>query len=129
MNVTKAHIGEYLSEIHESVRNGGYQIAPRYKNMDMYIDYLFTEEDAGKLLLSLRPEDFSRAVQNTHPGHREEVLYIFGKEAELLPRFGGGTERVPFYLKLNKLAGPYVIVVSMHRQETPLSYPYRDRPV
>lgn len=126
LNVTKSHIGEYLSEIHASVRNGNYQIASRYKNMDMYIDYIFTEKDAEKLLLALRPEDFSQAVRNMHPGHEEEVLYVFGKETELLPRFGGRAENVPFYLKLNKLAGPYVIVISMHRQETPLLYPFKD---
>ncbi len=126
LNVTKEHIEKYLSEIYESVKKGNYQIASRYKNMDMYIEYLFTERDAGRLLLSLRPEDFSEAVQNEHSGHTEEILYIFGKEIKLLPRFGGGEESVPFYLKLNKVAGPYVIVVSLHRQEMPLSYPLKE---
>ena len=126
LNVTKAHIEQYLYEIHEAVRNGNYQIASRYKNMDMYIEYVFTEKDAEKLLLSLRTEDFSKVVKNAHPGYQEEALYIFGKEVTLLPRFGGGEENVPFYLKLNKLAGSYVIVISLHRQKIPLSYPFRD---
>lgn len=130
LRVTKEHIEAYLSDIRTAVKAGGYQIASRYKNMDIYIDYLFTEEDTKKLLLSLRAEDFARAVPNTHPGHSEEVLYIFGKDIKLLPRFSGEEETVPFYLKLNKLekdklAGPYVIVVSLHRQEHPLFYPFR----
>lgn len=125
LRVTKEHIEAYLSDIHTAVKAGGYQIASRYKNMDIYIDYLFTEEDTKKLLLSLRAEDFARAVPNTHPGHSEEVLYIFGKDIKLLPRFGGEEETVPFYLKLNKLTGKYVIVVSLHKQERPLFYPFR----
>lgn len=127
MNVTREHIEKYLFEIHESVKKRNYQIASRYKNMDMYIDYVFTEEDAGKMILSLCPEDFSEAVQNVHSGHSDEILYIFGKEIKLMPRFGGGEENVPVYLKLNKLPGPYVIVISLHRQETPLYYPFGDR--
>ena len=130
MHVTKEHIEAYLSDIRTAVKAGGYQIASRYKNMDIYIDYLFTEEDTKKLLLSLRAEDFAQAVPNTHPGHSEEVLYIFGKDIKLRPRFGGEEETVPFYLKLNKSeqnksAGPYVIVVSLHKRERPLFYPFR----
>ncbi|MBD5457966.1 MAG: hypothetical protein HDR27_05255 [Lachnospiraceae bacterium] len=130
MHVTKEHIEAYLSDIRTAVKAGGYQIASRYKNMDIYIDYLFTEEDAKKLLLSLRVEDFARAVLNTHPGHSEEVLYIFGKDIKLQPRFGGEEETVPIYLKLNRLeqnkpAGPYVIVISLHKQEHTLFYPFR----
>lgn len=113
-----------------AVEAGTYQIASRYKNMDIYIDYLFTEEDTKKLLLSLCAEDFSKAVLNAHPKHSGEVLYIFGKDVRLRPRFGGAEETVSFYLKLNKLeqdnpAGQYVIVISLHKQKHPLSYPFR----
>lgn len=125
MNVTKEHIEQYLSELHGAVGAGNYQIASRYKNMDMYIDYIFTEKDARGLLLSLRPEDFSEAVRNAHAGYSQELLYIFGKDIRLLPRFGGGEETVPLYLKLNKVRGPYVFVISMHRQEAPLFYPLK----
>lgn len=130
MHVTKEHIEAYLSDICTAVKAGRYQIASRYKNMDIYIDYLFTEEDTKRLLLSLRAEDFSEAVPNAHPGHLEEVLYIFGKDIKLQPRFGGEAETVPFYLKLNQLkqdkpAGQYVIVISLHKQERPLFYPFR----
>ena len=33
------------SDVRMAVEAGTYQIASRYKNMDIYIDYLFTEED------------------------------------------------------------------------------------
>lgn len=125
MHVTREHIEEYLSDVRAAIRDGTYRISSRYKNMDMYIDYLFTEEDTKQVLLSLRPEDFAKVVQNAHAGHSEEVLYIFGKDVKLLPRFGGEEETVPFYLKLNKSAGRYVIVVSLHKQEHPLSYPFK----
>lgn len=126
----KEHIETYLSDVRTAVEAGAYQIASRYKNMDIYIDYLFSEEDTKKLLLSLRAEDFSVAVPNAHPGHHEEILYIFGKDIRLKPRFGKAEETVPFYLKLNKLkqdkpAGQYVIVISLHKQKHPLSYPFK----
>lgn len=132
LHVTKEHIDAYLSDVRTAVEAGNYQIASRYKNMDIYIDYLFTEEDAKKVLLSLDAEDFSAAVPNAHPGHSEEVLYIFGKGKTLMPRFGGEEERVPFYIKLNKLkrdkpAGQYVAVISMHRQKHSLFYPFKVR--
>ncbi|MDE7341188.1 MAG: hypothetical protein K2N80_11640 [Lachnospiraceae bacterium] len=130
MHVTKEHIETYLIDVRMAVEAGTYQIASRYKNMDIYIDYLFTEEDTKKLLLSLSAEDFSEAVLNAHPKHSGEVLYIFGKDVRLRSRFGGAEETVSFYLKLNKLkqdapAGQYVIVISLHEQKYPLSYPFR----
>lgn len=92
MSVTKSDVEKYLSDVFAAVNAGRYQIAPRTKNQDMYIDYVFTEEDAKKVILSLTVHDFSDAVQNEHSQHPEEVLYIFGKDIKLLPRYGGNEE-------------------------------------
>ncbi len=63
------------------------------------MDYVFTEEDAKRLILSLTVYDFSKAVHNDHPQYPEEILYIFGKDINLLPRFGGAEEWVSLYYK------------------------------
>lgn len=77
MNVTKSDVEQYLSDVVASVNAGRYQISPRHKNQDIYMDYVFTEEDAKKVILSLTVYDFSDAVQNDHPQHPEEILYIW----------------------------------------------------
>lgn len=125
MNIAKSDIEQYLSDVFAAVKAGRYQISPRKKNQDIYIDYLFTEEDAKNVILSLTVYDFSGAVQNDHPQHPEEILYIFGKDISLMPRFGGSEETVSLYIKFNKLTNQYVIVISLHKQEYPLTYKFK----
>ncbi len=125
MNVTKSDIEKYLSDVFDSVRAGRYQISSRNKNQNIYMDYVFTEEDAKKVILSLKVFDFSDAVWNEHPQHPEEILYIFGKDIKMLPRYGGVEQIVPLYIKFNKLKDQFVIVISFHKQEYPLTYQFR----
>ena len=124
MNVTKSDIEQYLSDVFAAVNAGRYQISPRQKNQDIYMDYVFTEEDAKEVILSLTAYDFSDAVQNDHPQHPEEILYIFGKDINLMPRYGDSEEKVSLYIKFNKLTNQYVIVISFHKQEYPLTYKF-----
>lgn len=91
----------------------------------MYDTYVFSEEKCKEILLELSVEDFSDAVHNDHPSHPEEILYIFGKEVQLLPLLGGSEEMVGLYIKFNKLTNMYVIVISFHKQEHPLDYKFR----
>lgn len=125
MNITKSDVEQYLSDVFTAVNEGRYQISPRQKNQDIYIDYVFTEEDAKKVILSLTVYDFSEAVQNDHPQHPEEILYIFGKDIKLMPRYGDSEEIVSLYIKFNKLANQYVIVISFHKQEYPLTNKFK----
>ena len=67
MNISKNDVEQYLSDVFIAVKAGRYQISSRQKNQDLYIDYVFTEEDAKKVILSLTAYDFSDAVQNDHP--------------------------------------------------------------
>lgn len=97
MNVTQEEVANYLEEVQRAVKEGRYQISPRQKNQELYFDYVFHEEDEKEILLSLQADDFSEAVQNDHPQHSEEILYIFGKDVSLMPRFGQGIETVSLY--------------------------------
>ena len=125
MNVTKSDVEQYLSDVFAAVNVGRYQISSRQKNQDIYMDYVFTEEDAKKVILSLTVYDFSHAVQNDHPQHPEEILYIFGKDINLMPRYGDSEKKVSLYIKFNKLTNQYVIVISFHKQEYPLTYKFK----
>lgn len=125
LHITKSDVEKYLIDVFSAIKAGKYQISPRQKNQDVYIDYLFTEEDAEKVLLSLTAYDFSDAVQNEHPQHPEEILYIFGKTIRLMPRYGDSEEMVPLYIKFNKLVNQYVFVISLHKQEYPLTYKFK----
>lgn len=125
MNISKSDVEQYLSDVFSAVNAGRYQISPRQKNQDIYMDYVFTEEDTKKVILSLTAYDFSDAVQNEHPQHPEEILYIFGKDIKLMPRYGDGEEKVSLYIKFNKLTNQYVIVISFHKQEYPLTYKFK----
>ena len=79
MRITKEEVARYWTEVFAAVRAKNYQISPRSKNQEIYEDYVFTEADAERVILSLTVEDFSDVVQNDHPQHKEEILYIFGK--------------------------------------------------
>lgn len=127
MRITKEEVALYLVEVFVAVRAGRYQISPRPKNQELYEDYVFTEADAERVILSLTAEDFSGAVQNDHIQHKDEILYIFGKEVKLLPRYGKSVdeERVSLYIKFNKISAGYVFVISLHKQEYPLNYKFK----
>lgn len=125
MSISKSDIADYLLDASAAVSAGRYQMSPRPKNLDIYIDYIFTEADARRLLLSLTADDFSEVAPNDHPRHREEVLYIFGKDIRLLSRYDGVEETVSLYIKLNKLPNQYLVVISFHKQEYELTYKFR----
>ena len=123
---TKEEIQSYLNEIKELVTVGKYQISNRDKNQQLYIDYVFSEEQCKKIILDLTVENFSDAVQNEHSKHPEEILYIFGEKVNLLPKQGGEEKTVDLYIKFNKLNAnnSYLIVISFHEQEYPLMYKF-----
>ena len=119
LDVTRDEVVDYLNEVKKSVEEGRYQISSRTKNQCLYIDYVFSEQRCKEILLDLE------AAQNDHPQHPEEILYIFGKDVLLLPKQGGDEETVSLYIKFNKLANFYVIVISFHKQDYPLVYKFK----
>ena len=125
LDVTRGEVVDYLNEVKKSVEEGRYQISPRTKNQSLYIDYVFSEQLCKEILLDLEADDFSEAVQNDHPQHPEEILYIFGKDVILLPKQGGDEETVSLYIKFNKLANFYAIVISFHQQDYPIVYKFK----
>ncbi len=112
-------------DVFAAVKEGRYKMSPRQKNFEMYIDYKFSRAEAEKIILSLTSCDFSDAVPNEHPKYSDEILYIFGKEVELMPNYGKELKTVALYIKFNKLENNYLIVISLHEQEYPLTYKFK----
>lgn len=124
MDIRKEEVEKYLTDVKKLVRVGRYRVSSRKKNRELFVEYVFTEDMRKEVLLSLTAEDFSDAVRKEHPEHPEEILYIFGKDISLVPRFGGKEETVSLYIKFNKLENLYIIVISFHKQEYPLKYKF-----
>lgn len=125
MIVTKEDVAGYLADVKKAVRKKRYTISPREKNEKIFKDYLFTEKMQENIILSLEVEDFSKAEYNEHTRFGHEILYVFGKNVKLLPRFGGDERIVALYIKFNKLENQYCIVVSFHEQEYNLKYAFK----
>lgn len=128
MVVSEENVREYLVELKKLITFGRYRIdtnSKRQKNSQLYIDYIIDEETSKAILLNLKVEDFSHILVNEHEGFEHETLYVFGKEIILTQRFGTGIENVELYIKFNKLGNSYVIVISFHKQDYSLLFPFK----
>ncbi len=128
MYITQDEINVYLDEVKEAIRNNRYRIERnrnRVDNNNLFLDYVINEIVVRDILMGLTATDFSERVQNVHIGFEHEILYVFGKDVELLERMGDTVRTVSLYIKLNKLENCYVIVVSMHEQRYPIIYYFR----
>lgn len=125
MHFDKKDIEIYLQGVWAAIDDGKYQIAPRPKNRKLLTDYVISEEKELDIIKSLTPMDFSAAVPNDHKGMEHEILYIFGKDIDLLERFGDKERTVSLYIKFNKISDQYLFVISFHEQEHPLSYYFK----
>ena len=127
-NITQEEIEEYLSDVKKAVSEDRYRLdrnSRRQDNIDLFINYVIDESKAKDIILSLEVIDFSEIVQNEHVGFEHEMLYIFGKDVQLLERTGTEEVTVSLYIKFNKLENNYVIVISFHEQHYPLNYYFR----
>lgn len=128
LDITPRDIAIYLTEVKEAIKNDRYKIERNYNrqdNIDLFLAYIIDEKKAKEILLSLTTIDFSEVLQNEHKGYEDELLYVFGKDVELLKRMGHGSKTISLYIKLNKLDNCYVIVVSFHEQKYPIKYYFK----
>ena len=128
MDITQNDIDIYLTEVKEAIRNNRYRIERnprRQDNINLFLDYVINETMAKDILLGLTATDFSEILQNEHKGFEYELLYVFGKDVELLERFGNANKTVSLYIKFNKMDSCYVIIVSFHEQKYPIKYYFK----
>lgn len=125
MPADKREIAQYLKEVKVYIVKGRYTISTREKNRQLETDYILNEQIKRQIILDLKVEDFSHTLRNKHKGYEHEILYVFGKEINLLERFGNSTKQIALYIKFNKLENKYLIIISFHKQEQPLNYPFK----
>lgn len=128
MDITQRDIDIYLDEVKDAIRSNRYRIERNFRrkdNNDLFINYVIDETIAKDILLGLAATDFSEILQNEHEGYEDELLYVFGKDIELLERMGNSSKTVSLYIKFNKMDNCYVIVVSLHEQRYPIKYYFK----
>lgn len=128
LKITRKDIELYLSDVKAAIQKNRYRIdrnSKRQDNLDLFLNYMIDEAKAKRILLSLTPADFSEIRQNEHKGFEHEQLYIFGKDVRLLERYGMEEKTVPLYIKFNKRDDCFLIVISFHEQQYPLTYYFR----
>ena len=128
LGITLKDIDSYLTEVKNAIRKNRYRIemnSRRQDNRELFLTYVIDEEMAKDILIGLTATDFYERLQNEHEGYEDEMLYVFGKDVELLERMGNESKTVSLYIKFNKLDNCYVIVVSLHEQKYPIKYYFK----
>lgn len=128
MNISRCEIEKYLLEVKNAIQGNRYRIewnSHRQDNINLFLDYVIDETKAKDILLGLTVTDFSEVRHNEHKGYEHELLYVFGKDVELLERTGNKSKTVSLYIKFNKMDNCYVIVVSLHEQKYPIRYYFK----
>lgn len=123
MNLSIADIEEYLSIVRQAVREDRYEIERnenREENLKLSWQYMLPEEEIKKIIYSLTPLDFSEAVKNRKKRFANEILYVFGKNVNLIERDRGQEKEIELYIKFNKEIDNYVIVISFHEAKHPV---------
>lgn len=123
MNLSIADIEEYLSIVRQAVREDRYEIERnenREENLKLSWQYILPEEEIKKIIYSLTPLDFSEAVKNRKKRFANEILYVFGKNVNLIERDSGQEKEIELYIKFNKEINNYVIVISFHEARHPV---------
>lgn len=123
MNLSIADIEEYLSIVRQAVREGRYEIERnenREENLKLSWQYMLPEEEIKKIIYSLTPLDFSEAVKNRKKRFANEILYVFGKNVNLIERDSGQEKEIELYIKFNKEIDNYVIIISFHEAKHPV---------
>lgn len=123
MNLSIADIEEYLSIVRQAVREDRYEIERnenREENFKLSWQYILPEEEIKKIIYSLTPLDFSEAVKNRKKRFANEILYVFGKNVNLIERDSGQEKEIELYIKFNKEINNYVIVISFHEARHPV---------
>ena len=123
MNLSIADIEEYLSIVRQAVREDRYEIERnenREENLKLSWQYMLPEEEIKKIIYSLTPLDFSEAVKNRKKRFANEILYVFGKNVNLIERDSGQEKETELYIKFNREIDNYVIVISYHEAKHPV---------
>lgn len=133
-NYTREEINVVLDKIKSCVGNNKYTISlneNRQENMDFINEYNIRSNKQKNILLQLKTEDFCHTLQNTKLGYEFEVLYVFVPQVQLF-NANGIEETVDVYTKFNIINMPNggrTVVISFHKRNKPIDYPFRQKKI
>lgn len=99
----------------------------RQENIDFINEYNVRSDKQKSILLKIKTEDFCHTLQNTKIGYEDEVLYVFVPQIQLF-NADGEEETVDVYTKFNVIDipnGSRTVVISFHKRNKPIDYPFR----
>lgn len=136
MNLVQNHdyttneISELLKTIKKCIEMNRYTISlnvNRQENSDFIDEYNIRSDVLKCILLQIKVEDFCHSLKNMKQGYEHEVLFVFVPCVQLIDS-EGKKETVDIYTKFNIVnspSGKRTIVISFHKRNKPISYPFR----
>ncbi|HDR7785136.1 TPA: hypothetical protein QCY04_005593 [Bacillus wiedmannii] len=129
-NFTIGEIEQYITELKKLIKNNRFTISrseKRKENIEFLEAYKINVSKVKEILLNIGVHDFCYAVDNKNPNFSYEKLYIFSPQYEL--DNWGQNKSVDIYVKTNlienKDKNKYMIVVSFHKRNKPVTYLFR----
>ncbi|EEM56131.1 MULTISPECIES: hypothetical protein [Bacillus cereus group] len=129
-NFTIGEVEQYISEFKKLIKNNRFTISrneKRKENIEFLEAYKINVSKVKEILLNIGVHDFCYAVDNKNPNFAYEKLYIFCPQYEL--DNWGQKKSVDIYIKMNLIENmdrnKYMIVVSFHKRNKPVTYLFR----
>lgn len=129
-NFTIGEVEQYISEFKKLIKNNRFTISrneKRKENIEFLEAFKINVSKVKEILLNIEVHDFCYAVDNKNPNFAYEKLYIFCPQYEL--DNWGQNKTVDIYVKTNlienKDRNKYMIVVSFHKRNKPVTYLFR----
>lgn len=126
MVCSQEDISRYLEDAKELFKNNKYMISyngNRQENYQLIMDYVISEYDKKMILLSITSDNFVKRESNTKEKYHNEIMYVFGKNVDLMNRDTGELEQVQLYIKMCIISA-FCTVVSFHRAKYPIHYAF-----
>lgn len=126
MVCSQEDISRYLEDAKELFKNNKYMISyngNRQENYQLIMDYVISEYDKKMILLSITSDNFVKRESNTKEKYHNEIMYVFGKNVDLMNRDTGELEQVQSYIKMCIISA-FCTVVSFHKAKYPIHYAF-----
>ena len=126
MVCSQEDISRYLEDAKELFKNNKYMISyngNRQENYQLIMDYVISEYDKKMILLSITSDNFVKRESNTKEKYHNEIMYVFGKNVDLMNRDTGELEQVQLYIKMCIISA-FCTVVSFHKAKYPIHYAF-----
>lgn len=104
--LSESNPAKVLARVQGMVRDGtygrDYTIANREKNRRLRRDYNIDDTKIKQILLELQLVDFVKEERSNNPVHPKDIVYIFKKKVQLMPKWqeNADYQQVMLYIKI-----------------------------